>query len=102
MCSSRYFAFCPWLFSNSGRGVKLSVNILAGSIVLSAVGASPPHDGVRRRWWINVKRVLLFTYEHRKARGDRTNASVPAGTLVPAGESGNSVVLLCRLTSSLL
>jgi hypothetical protein len=43
-----------WLFSNSGRGVKLSVNILAGSIVLSAVGASPPHDGVRRRWWINV------------------------------------------------
>jgi hypothetical protein len=25
-------------------------------------------------------------YEHRKARGDRTNASVPAGTLVPAGE----------------
>ena len=37
----------PWLFSNSGRGVKLSVNILAGSIVLSAVGASPPHDGVR-------------------------------------------------------
>src|SRR5215831_11982072 len=37
-----------------GFGVKLSVNILAGSIVLSAVGASPPHDGVRRRWWINV------------------------------------------------
>ena len=29
-------------FSNSGRAVKLSVNILAGSIVLSAVGASPP------------------------------------------------------------
>jgi hypothetical protein len=26
---------------------------------------------------------LLF--EHRKARGDRTNASVPAGTLDPAG-----------------
>jgi hypothetical protein len=25
-------------------------------------------------------------YEHRKARGDRTNASVPAGTLVPAAE----------------
>jgi len=42
------------LFSNSGRGVNLSLNILAGSIVLSAVGASPPHDGVRGRWWINV------------------------------------------------
>ena len=27
----------PRLFSNSGRGVKLSVNILAGSMVLSAV-----------------------------------------------------------------
>ena len=35
------------LFSNSGRGVKLSVKILAGSMVLSAVGACPPHDGVR-------------------------------------------------------
>ena len=36
-----------WLFSNSGRGVKLSANILAGHRVLSAVGACPPHDGVR-------------------------------------------------------
>jgi hypothetical protein len=36
-----------WLFSNSGRGVKLSVNILAGCRVLSAVGVYPPHDGVR-------------------------------------------------------
>jgi hypothetical protein len=35
------------LFSNSGRGVKLSVKILAGAMVLSAVGACPPHDGVR-------------------------------------------------------
>jgi hypothetical protein len=30
-----------------------------------------------------VKRVCSF--EHRKAWGDLTNASVPAGTLVPAG-----------------
>ena len=28
----------PRLFSNSGHGVKLSVKILAGSMVLSAVG----------------------------------------------------------------
>jgi len=34
--------------------VKLSTTFLAGSTVLSAVGACPPHDGVRRRWWINV------------------------------------------------
>src|ERR1700742_2523286 len=26
-----------------------------------------------------------FLFEHRKARGDLTNASVPAGTLVPGG-----------------
>ena len=37
----------PWLFSNSGPVVKLSMNILAGSRVLSAVGTRPPHDGVR-------------------------------------------------------
>jgi hypothetical protein len=37
----------PILFSNSGPGVKLSMNILAGFRVLSAVGACPPHDGVR-------------------------------------------------------
>jgi hypothetical protein len=30
-----------------------------------------------------VKRACFF--EHRKAKNDRTNASVPAGTLVPAG-----------------
>jgi len=30
-----------------------------------------------------VKRVCSF--EHREAWGDLTNASVPAGTLVPAG-----------------
>jgi hypothetical protein len=35
------------LFSNSGPGVKLSMNILAGFRVLSAVGVYPPHDGVR-------------------------------------------------------
>src|SRR4030088_3388045 len=37
-----------------GFDVKLSAIILAGPIVLSAVGACPPHDDVRRRWWINV------------------------------------------------
>src|SRR6185436_19502636 len=31
-------------------------------------------------------------FEHRKARGDRTNANVPAGTLDPAGVGGNSIV----------
>ena len=30
-----------------GLGVELSNDILAGPTVLSAVGVSPPHDGVR-------------------------------------------------------
>ena len=34
----RHIPTLPWLFSNSGHGVKLSVKILAGSMVLSAVG----------------------------------------------------------------
>jgi hypothetical protein len=38
-----------------GLGVKHSTIILAGPTVLSAVGACPPHDGVRRRWWIMLK-----------------------------------------------
>jgi hypothetical protein len=42
-----YVRVGSWLFSNSGRGVKLSVSILAGFRVLSAVGACPLHDGVR-------------------------------------------------------
>ncbi len=30
----------PWLFSNSELGVELFLNILAGSMVLSAVGCA--------------------------------------------------------------
>src|SRR3990170_3026647 len=41
-----------------GLGVKLSTIVLAGPTVLSAVGACPPHDGVRRRWWINVESAV--------------------------------------------
>ncbi len=44
---TRHVRSGSWLFSNSGPEVKLSVNILAGFRVLSAVGARPPHDGVR-------------------------------------------------------
>jgi hypothetical protein len=41
-------AGAPGMFSNSGSAVKLSSSfILAGLRVLSAVGACPPHDGVR-------------------------------------------------------
>jgi hypothetical protein len=55
--NSRHFcrsALCRLCSLIPGFGVKLSAIILAGPTVLSAVGACPPHDGVRRRWWINV------------------------------------------------
>src|SRR5690242_14522242 len=57
----------PIVFSNSGfRGVKLSAIILAGPTVLSAVGACPPHDGVRRRWWINVASAVSLIESSQK------------------------------------
>ena len=48
------FAPCRFCSLIPGLGVKLSMVILAGPTVLTAVGACPPHDGVRRRWRINV------------------------------------------------
>src|SRR5262249_11383723 len=50
------------------QGVKLSAIILAGPTVLSAVRACPPHDGVRRRWWINVASQLGLGDEARQAK----------------------------------
>jgi hypothetical protein len=49
-----------------GIGVKLSAIILAGPTVLSAVGACPPHDGVRRRWWINVASAVSLIESSQK------------------------------------
>jgi hypothetical protein len=49
-----------------GFGVKLSAIILAGPTVLSAVGARPPHDGVRRRWWINVASAVSLIESSQK------------------------------------
>ena len=44
----------------------LSTIILAGPTVLSAVGACPPHDGVRRRWRINVASAVAFSDVRKK------------------------------------
>ena len=66
-----------------GLGVKLSTIILAGPTVLSAVGACPPHDGVRRRWRINVASAVALS-DARKKSDDLTTATVPAGTTFPA------------------
>jgi hypothetical protein len=40
--------------------------ILAGPTVLSAVGACPPHDGVRQRWWINVASAISLIESSQK------------------------------------
>jgi hypothetical protein len=47
-----------------------------------------------------VKRACFF--EHRKAKSDLTNASVPAGTVVPADGRREFDSLLCCLLGSLL
>src|SRR5262249_13039454 len=66
-----------------GLGVKFSRPILAGPTVFSAVGACPPHDGVRRRWRINVASAVTLSGARKKS-GDLTTATVPAGTSFPA------------------
>jgi hypothetical protein len=92
MC--RYCSLIP------GLGVKLSTIILAGPTVLSAVGACPPHDGVRRRWWINVASGVALSGARKKS-DDLTTATVPAGTSFPAKSRG-SCGLLCLLRGDLL
>jgi hypothetical protein len=59
-------ALCRFCSLIPGLGVKLSANILAGPTVLSAVGACPPHDGVRRRWWINVASAVSLIESSQK------------------------------------
>src|SRR2546429_5413492 len=83
-----------------GFGVKLSAIILAGPTVLSAVGACPPHDGVRRRWWINVASAVSLM-RARKKSGDLTTAIVPAGTSFPA-RAGTLCTPYCELRGRLL
>jgi hypothetical protein len=90
----------PNLFSNSGSGCQALYVILAGPTVLSAVGACPPHDGVRRRWRINVASAVALS-DARKKSDDLTTATVPAGTTFPA-VSREARDLLCVLRGSLL
>jgi len=72
-----------------GFGVKLSAIVLAGPTVLSAVGACPPHDGVGRRWWINVASAVsliessqkIGRSHHRHRPGRDMFSRCAAGTL---------------------
>jgi hypothetical protein len=67
------------LFSNSGFGCQALHNVPCRATVLSAVGSCPPHDGVRRRWCINVESAVALS-SARQASSDLTTATVPAGT----------------------
>src|SRR6476659_143795 len=83
-----------------GLGVKHSPIILAGPTVLSAVGACPPHDGVRRRWWINVESAVAL----RTLAKNRTISPPPSsrqGRLFPPSR-GTPVISLCVLHGSLV
>jgi hypothetical protein len=83
-----------------GLGVKLSTIVLAGPTVLSAVGACPPHDGVRRRWRINVASAVALSGARKKS-DDLTTAIVPAGTTFPA-VGRELYALLCALSGEFL
>jgi hypothetical protein len=59
MCSNPPKVRCgSWPFSNSGRGVKLSMSILAGFRVLSAVGVYPPHVAWRHPSSLSSHRLI--------------------------------------------
>jgi hypothetical protein len=79
----RYCSLIP------GFGVKLSAMILAGPTVLCAVGACPSHDGVRRRWWINVASSQKIGRSHHRHR--------PGRDIFPAC-CGNPLISLWRVT----
>ena len=102
----RYCSLIP------GFDVKLSAIILSGPAVLSAVGACPPHDGVRRRWWINVASAVSLIESsqkigrsHRRHRPGRDIFSrCIAGTLWSRywpPQSPRSYLCCCPFTGSL-
>src|SRR5262249_31522570 len=87
------------LFSNSGFGCQAPRDVLAGPTALSAVGACPPHNGVRRRWWINVASAVSLTESSQKIWRSH-HRHRPGRDLFSRGR-GNSVISLCVLGSSL-
>ena len=60
------------LFSNSGPGVMLSMNILAGFRVLSAVGVYPPHERMA------AARRAARTEREAGRKAERTRAELSA------------------------
>src|SRR5215813_11579548 len=91
----RYCSLIP------GFAVKLSAIILAGATVLSAVGACPPHDGVRRRWWINVASAVSLIESSQKI-GRSHHRHRPGRDVFFPQYCGNPVISLCSLRGNLL
>src|SRR5207245_660109 len=92
-------AYWQIVLSNSGTGCQALHDHPCRAHCSSAVGACPPHDGVRRRWRINVASAVAFSGV-RKESGDLTTATVP-GTSFPA-LSREHMVSLCSVRESLL
>src|SRR6185295_19969989 len=92
----RHVCLVPICSLIPGFDVKLSAIILAGPTVLSAVGACPPHDGVRRRWWINVASAVSLIESSQKI--GRSHHLHRPGRDVFSRPCGNSVISLLRVT----
>ena len=77
--------------NNPNRGPAI---ILAGPTVLSAVGACPPHDGVRRRWWINVASVVSLIESSQKL-GRSHHRHRPGRDVISRRVAGTCDLLMC-------
>src|SRR6478672_2664319 len=95
---SGYVRLCSLI---PGFGVKLSAIILAGPTVLSAVGACPPHDGVRRRWWINVAGAVSLIESSQKI-GRSHHRHRPGRDIFSRCTAGNLWSRYCSLRGNLL
>src|SRR5215468_900330 len=82
-------ALVPKVFSNSGFRCQALRDHACRAHCVSAVGACPPHDGVKRRWWINVASAVspiessqkIGQSHHRHRPGRDVFSRRAAGTL---------------------